>query len=275
MINTYYHTSWLRYVACVLLFLCVSLCYADKCEVDSVAKTADIASLFAEQTVERGISREIILLVGSFLWVLLFNHFSSKSIIRRNVHEKKQLKAENTHLQQINELQQIKYENERKIARIKQAQLNREIKNQKKLLLQNIMEHINLTKEIQKHKLEGMPQWLNSYLNKYTYSSPKQWNAFVKEFDGAFPQLITYITEQYPMLTESDVQYLMLAILGLDTNDIAFVLNKATRTIWNRRDTIKSRVEKEDFSIEDWLDTIMKEYTKKYASLLEAVGDDD
>ena len=189
------------------------------------------------------------------------------------MHEKKQLKAENIHLQQINELQQIKYENERKIARIKQAQLNREIKNQKKLLLQNITEHINLAKEIQKHKPEAMPQWLNSYLNKYTYSSPKQWNAFVKEFDGTFPQLITYITEQYPMLTESDVQYLMLAILGLDTNDIAFVLNKTVRTIWNRRDTIKSRVEKEDLSIEDWLDTIMKEYTKKYASLLEA--DDD
>jgi hypothetical protein len=275
MKNTYYHTSLLRYVVCALLLLCVSACYANVCEVDSLLKTADIVLSAEKQIVKRGINNEIILLVGSFLWVLLFNHFSSKSIIRRNVHEKKQLKAENIHLQQINELQQIKYENERKIARIKQAQLSREIKNQKKLLLQNITEHINLAKEIQRHKPEAMPQWLNSYLNKYTYSSPKQWNAFVREFDGAFPQLRTYITEQYPMLTESDVQYLMLAILGLDTNDIAFVLNKTTRTIWNRRDTIKSRMDKDDLSIEDWLEVILKGYAKKYNSLWDIADGED
>jgi len=275
MKNTYYHTSLLRYVVCALLLLCVSACYANVCEVDSLLKTADIVLSAEKQIVKRGINNEIILLVGSFLWVLLFNHFSSKSIIRRNVHEKKQLKAENAHLQQINELQQIKYENERKIARIKQAQLNREIKNQKKLLLQNIMEHINLTKEIQKHKLEGMPQCLTSYLNKYIYSCPKQWNAFVKEFDGTFPQLRTYITEQYPMLTESDVQYLMLAILGLDTNDIAFVLNKTVRTIWNRRDTIKSRMDKDDLSIEDWLEVILRGYAKKYNSLWDIADGED
>lgn len=275
MINTYYHTSWLRYVVCTLLLLCVSACYANVCEVDSLLKTADIVLSAEKQIVKRGINNEIILLVGSVIWMLLFNHLSSRSIIRRNVHEKKQLKAENRQLQQTYELQQLKHENERKIARIKQAQLNREIKNQKKLLLQNITEHINLAKEIQKHKPEAMPQWLNSYLNKYTYSSPKQWNAFVKEFDGTFPQLRTYITEQYPMLTESDVQYLMLAILGLDTNDIAFVLNKTVRTIWNRRDTIKSRVDKDDLSIEDWLEVILKGYAKKYNSLWDIADGED
>ena len=275
MINTYYHTSWLRYVVCTLLLLCVSACYANVCEVDSLLKTADIVLSAEKQIVKRGINNEIILLVGSVIWMLLFNHLSSRSIIRRNVHEKKQLKAENRQLQQTYELQQLKHENERKIARIKQAQLNREIKNQKKLLLQNITEHINLAKEIQKHKPEAMPQWLNSYLNKYTYSSPKQWNAFVKEFDGPFPQLRTYITEQYPMLTESDVQYLMLAILGLDTNDIAFVLNKTVRTIWNRRDTIKSRVDKDDLSIEDWLEVILKGYAKKYNSLWDIADGED
>ena len=75
--------------------------------------------------------------------------------------------------------------------------------------------------------------------------------------------------ENHPMLTENDIQYLILTILGLDINDIAFVLNKTTRTIWNRRDTIKSRLALGDISIEVWLDALMNSYQKQYRELLE------
>ena len=62
--------------------------------------------------------------------------------------------------------------------------------------------------------------------------------------------------------------------MGLDTNDIAFVLNKTTRTIWNRRDTIKSRLALGDISIEAWLDTLMNSYQKQYRELLEEKDQD-
>ena len=77
------------------------------------------------------------------------------------------------------------------------------------------------------------------------------------------------------MLTENDMQYLILAILGLDINDIAFVLNKTTRTIWNRRDTIKSRLALGDISIESWLDTLMDSYQKQYRELLDEQDQDE
>ena len=80
--------------------------------------------------------------------------------------------------------------------------------------------------------------------------------------------------ENHPMLTENDIQYLILTILGLDINDIAFVLNKTTRTIWNRRDTIKSRLALGDISIEAWLDTLMNSYQKQYRDLLEEKDQD-
>ena len=80
--------------------------------------------------------------------------------------------------------------------------------------------------------------------------------------------------ENHPMLTENDIQYLILTILGLDINDIAFVLNKTTRTIWNRRDTIKSRLTLGDISIEAWLDTLMNSYQKQYRELLEEKDQD-
>lgn len=76
------------------------------------------------------------------------------------------------------------------------------------------------------------------------------------------------------MLTENDIQYLILTILGLDINDIAFVLNKTTRTIWNRRDTIKSRLALGDISIEAWLDALMNSYQKQYRELLEEKDQD-
>ena len=80
--------------------------------------------------------------------------------------------------------------------------------------------------------------------------------------------------ENHPMLTENDIQYLILTILGLDSNDIAFVLNKTTRTIWNRRDTIKSRLTLGDISIETWLDTLIHSYQKQYRDLLEEKDQD-
>ena len=80
--------------------------------------------------------------------------------------------------------------------------------------------------------------------------------------------------ENHPMLTENDIQYLILTILGLDINDIAFVLNKTTRTIWNRRDTIKSRLALGDISIEAWLDALMNSYQKQYRELLEEKDQD-
>ena len=80
--------------------------------------------------------------------------------------------------------------------------------------------------------------------------------------------------ENHPMLTENDIQYLILTILGLDINDIAFVLNKTTRTIWNRRDTIKSRLALGDISIEAWLDVLMNSYQKQYRELLEEKDQD-
>ena len=80
--------------------------------------------------------------------------------------------------------------------------------------------------------------------------------------------------ENHPTLTENDIQYLILTILGLDINDIAFVLNKTTRTIWNRRDTIKSRLALGDISIEVWLDALMNSYQKQYRELLEEKDQD-
>lgn len=263
-----------------ILSLCVALLLAIACVSDGYAQTNESVScqMEAENAPKNGnrASQLLIIVVSCAVWIIGYNFFSSKALLKKTSNEKKSLKEENSQLKLMNEMQQIKRENERKIAQLKLKQLNKEVRHKKTLLLQHITEHINLAKRIQQHKnTEKIPQWLENYLSKYSYANATNWNRFLTEFEGVFPKFLFFIKENYSMLTENDMQYLILAILGLDINDIAFVLNKTTRTIWNRRDTIKSRLALGDISIESWLDTLMDSYQKQYRELLDEQDQDE
>ena len=267
--------SYYPKIAALCITLLLSITYVS----NSYAQTNDSISTQIEAKNEtkndNRTSHLLIIAISCAIWIIGYNFLSSKALLKKTSNEKKALKEENSQLQQLNEMQQIKRENERKIAQLKLKQLNKEIKHKKTLLLQHITEHINLAKRIQQHKnTEKVPQWLETYLAKYSYSNEKNWNRFLVEFEGVFPKFLPFMQENHPMLTENDIQYLILTILGLDINDIAFVLNKTTRTIWNRRDTIKSRLALGDISIEVWLDALMNSYQKQYRELLEEKDQD-
>ena len=255
-------------IVCFVLLLsitCISKSYAHNN--DSITTKVEVKN---EAKNDFEINKLLIIAISCAIWIIGYNFLSSKALLKKSLNEKKSLKAENSQLQLTNELQQIKQEHERKIAQLKLKQLRREIKHKKALLLQNITEHILLAKRIQQHKnTEKAPQWLETYLSKYSYSSAKNWNRFLAEFEGIFPNFLQFIRESYPEVTESDIQYIILTILGLDNNDISFVLSKSTRTIWNRRDTIKTRLDLKEASIEEWLDSLMSSYERKYRELLE------
>ena len=249
----------------LLSITCISKSYAHNN--DSITTKVEVKN---EAKNDFEINKLLIIAISCAIWIIGYNFLSSKALLKKSLNEKKSLKAENSQLQLTNELQQIQQEHERKIAQLKLKQLRREIKHKKALLLQNITEHIHLAKRIQQHKnTEKAPQWLETYLSKYSYSSAKNWNRFLAEFEGIFPNFLQFIRESYPELTESDIQYIILTILGLDNNDISFVLSKTTRTIWNRRDTIKTRLDLKETSIEEWLDSLMSSYERKYRELLE------
>lgn len=270
MQKSYYLKIAVRCVALLFAIMCASNGYV--CANDCVSAQSEVKN---EVKNEKKANNLLIIAISCAVWIIGYNFLSSKALLKKTSDEKKSLKEENLQLQLMNEMQQIQQENERKIAQLKIKQLNKEVKHKKALLLQHITEHINLAKRIQQHKnTEKIPQWLETYLNKYSYSDTKNWNRFLSEFEGVFPKFLLFIQDSYPMLTENDMQYLILAILGLDINDIAFVLNKTTRTIWNRRDTIKSRLSLGDMSIETWLDALMNSYQKQYRELLEEKDQD-
>ncbi len=265
MTKNYYSAIATICLVLLLSITCISKSYAHNN--DSITTKVEVKN---EAKNDFEINKLLIIAISCAIWIIGYNFLSSKALLKKSLNEKKSLKAENSQLQLTNELQQIKQEHERKIAQLKLKQLRREIKHKKALLLQNITEHIHLAKRIQQHKnTEKAPQWLETYLSKYSYSSAKNWNRFLAEFEGIFPNFLQFIRESHPELTESDIQYIILTILGLDNNDISFVLSKTTRTIWNRRDTIKTRLELREVSIEEWLDSLMSSYERKYRELLE------
>lgn len=265
MTKNYYSAIATICLVLLLSITCISKSYAHNN--DSITTKVEVKN---EAKNDFEINKLLIIAISCAIWIIGYNFLSSKALLKKSLNEKKSLKAENSQLQLTNELQQIKQEHERKIAQLKLKQLRREIKHKKALLLQNITEHIHLAKRIQQHKnTEKAPQWLETYLSKYSYSSAKNWNRFLAEFEGIFPNFLQFIRESHPELTESDIQYIILTILGLDNNDISFVLSKTTRTIWNRRDTIKTRLDLKEASIEEWLDSLMSSYERKYRELLE------
>ena len=50
------------------------------------------------------------------------------------------------------------------------------------------------------------------------------------------------LRKEYPRLTDEDVRYLSLSLIGLDTEDIGNLLHLQSRTLWNRKQKVKFRL---------------------------------
>ena len=81
----------------------------------------------------------------------------------------------------------------------------------------------------------------------------KQWKTFVQEFEIAHNGLLGQLRNNYPTLTESDLQYIALAYIGLDNADICILLQMQERTLWNRRQRIKNHLGEPSMNLDDWI----------------------
>ena len=127
-----------------------------------------------------------------------------------------------------------------------------------------INQRIELSKNLQeailsRKKEESIPQWAKDYIDQNIFSTEEQWHGFLKEFEGAYGNILTRLQSTYPRLTSTDLQVIALYILGIDNSDICLLMGTTQRTIWSRRMRIKSRIglgEKE--SLNKWLEEEVK-----------------
>ena len=140
------------------------------------------------------------------------------------------------------------------------ANLQNELRIRRESLKRIINQRIELSKNLQeailiRKKEESIPQWAKDYIDQNIFSTEEQWQGFLKEFEGAYGNILTRLQSAYPRLTSTDLQVIALYILGIDNSDICLLMGATQRTIWSRRMRIKSRIglgEKE--SLDKWLE---------------------
>ena len=148
-----------------------------------------------------------------------------------------------------------KTRNEKEIANLQnELQIRREslkrIMNQRIELSKNLQEAI-----LSRKKEESIPQWAKDFIDQNIFSTEEQWQGFLKEFEGAYGDILTKLQNTYPRLTSTDLQVIALYILGIDNSDICLLTGATQRTIWSRRMRIKNRIglgEKE--SLDKWIE---------------------
>ena len=144
------------------------------------------------------------------------------------------------------------------------ANLQNELKIRRESLKRIINQRIELSKNLQeavlsRKKEESIPQWAKDYIDQNIFSTEEQWQGFLKEFEGAYGNILTRLQNTYPRLTSTDLQVIALYILGIDNSDICLLMGATQRTIWSRRMRIKNRIglgEKE--SLNKWLEEEVK-----------------
>ena len=101
------------------------------------------------------------------------------------------------------------------------ANLQNELKIRRESLKRIINQRIELSKNLQeavlsRKKEESIPQWAKDYIDQNIFSTEEQWQGFLKEFEGAYGNILTRLQSPSPRLTSTDLQVIALYILGID-----------------------------------------------------------
>ena len=143
--------------------------------------------------------------------------------------------------------------------------LQNELQLRRDALKRVLNQRLELNKNLQealltKKKEESIPNWAQQFIDSNIFSTEEQWETFFSEFNACYGDLLNRLQQNYPRLTNTDIQVIALYILGLDNADICLLLGLTQRTIWSRRMRIKDRVglgEKE--SLDKWIDKVKGE----------------
>ena len=143
------------------------------------------------------------------------------------------------------------------------ADLQKELIIRRESLKRVMNQRIELSKSMQEallgsKKEEAIPQWAKGFIELNIFSTEEQWQHFLEEFKDCYGHILTDLQEQYPRLTNTDIQVIALYILGMDNSDICLLLGLTQRTVWSRRQRIKARIgmgEKE--SLDAWIERIV------------------
>lgn len=128
---------------------------------------------------------------------------------------------------------------------------------QLQLALERLQQKVNLTREIEMQRMRGneveFPKWLQTYRDEQLTMSKESLDELIASIDKALDGAISRLRAEYPELTESDMQFAILSIIGASDNDMSIVLNVQKQTIYHRRQIVRKHVNPDIDDIDAWL----------------------
>ncbi len=171
------------------------------------------------------------------------------------------MRARSARLQKEKELQQLKADTETQLALAKIEQLNGELEQRRLHMRFVLQQKIDLLRQLHqpaKGDMSQYPQWLQEWLGENAFVGTDGPDRLLSEFNDLYGDLLPSLKKRYRSLTERDLQYIALAVLGMSAGDIGYLLGITERTIWNRRQAIKDRTGVPDFDA--WVLELRKRY---------------
>ena len=189
----------------------------------------------------------------------------ARVLLAKQTLEKEQ--AELSEKQAIYEKQQAILAKEQEIAEKNLQQLQMatelqkaqaELEDKRNTLRQFLKHRIALIRQIHQSLLgsKQKSQSVKKVLDELSLLHPPTWQTFKEEFNAAYGNLLGELKNKYPSLTEKDLLFIALSVLGLDVNDIGYIFGTTDRTLWNRRQFIKNRIGCSKMDFEEWIQSL-------------------
>jgi len=128
---------------------------------------------------------------------------------------------------------------------------------QLQLALERLKQKVNLTREMELQRLRGnepeFPKWLQTYRDEQLTLSKESIDELIASVDSALDGAVSRLRSDYPQLTESDMQFAILSIIGASDSDMGILLNVQKQTIYHRRQIVRKHVSSDIDDIDAWL----------------------
>lgn len=132
-------------------------------------------------------------------------------------------------------------------------QLNTELSEKRNSLRQLLYQRMDMAKHLHLEDIPNtLPREIKNYLKQIIFTKESNWLAFRREFNSLYYNLLDDLKNQYSTLTLQDEQVISLGVLGFSNSDIAFLLDISDRTVWNRRQKIKTRLGDSQMDLDQW-----------------------
>ncbi|MBQ8704868.1 MAG: hypothetical protein IJ548_01025 [Paludibacteraceae bacterium] len=128
---------------------------------------------------------------------------------------------------------------------------------QLELALERLQQKVKLTREIELQRMKGneveFPKWLQTYRDEQLMMNKESLDQLVARIDNSLDGAISRLRTEYPDLTESDMQFVILAVIGASDDDMSILLNVQKQTIYHRRQIVRRHINPAIDNIDNWL----------------------